>query len=145
MTRLNDTAAASFVSHGIRACTDVTGFGLLGHLHRLTRASGVAAEVDAPSVPLFDGVLSLAEDGYVPGGTKRNHDAIEVNIDFAEASELSRFVLCDAQTSGGLLGVCPPDRVDGLLADLGGELACAVIGRVTDGEAGRIVVAGDVA
>lgn len=144
MTRLNDTAAASFVSHRVRACTDVTGFGLLGHLHRLARASGVGAEIDAGRVPLFDGVLALAEDGYVPGGTKRNRGAIEADVEYGDASELSRFVLCDAQTSGGLLAACPADRVDGLLASLGGELACAVIGRVTDGPAGRIVVTGDV-
>jgi selenide, water dikinase len=144
MTRLNERAAAAFVAHGVRACTDVTGFGLLGHLHRLARASGVSAEVGASSVPLLEGALALAEDGYVPGGTKRNRDAIEASVDFGTASELSRFVLCDAQTSGGLLGACAPDRVDALVEDLRGELACAVIGRLSDGSAGRIRVTGDV-
>ena len=145
MTRLNDIAAEPIVAAGVRACTDVTGFGLLGHLHRMLRASGVAAEVDADAVPLMDGVLELAERGFVPGGSKRNRQAVEDHIAWDGAAELTRALLCDAQTSGGLLAACPRNAVDGLLRALDGELAQHVIGRVTEGEPGSITVAGDVA
>jgi selenide,water dikinase len=145
MTRLNDTAAKAMAAAAVRACTDVTGFGLLGHLHRMLRASGVGAEVDAAAVPLIPGALDLAERGFVPGGSKRNREAVEDHIDCGDASDLTRSVLCDAQTSGGLLAAVPAPEVDALLDALDGELARHVIGRVTGGDAGTVRIAGDVA
>jgi selenide,water dikinase len=118
----------------------VTGYGLLGHLHRMVRASGAGAEVESAAVPLLPGARDLAEGGYVPGGTKRNRDALEAVLDWgADVDETTRTLLCDAQTSGGLLAACPPDALDGVLANLDGETA--VIGTVTAAEAGRIVIA----
>lgn len=144
MTTLNASASRVLTRAGVRACTDVTGFGLLGHLHRMLRASGVAAEIDAGAVPLLPGALSLAERGFVPGGSKRNQEAVEASVRWPDAAELTRAMLTDAQTSGGLLAAVSPDRVDGVIDALDGELANRVIGRVTDGPPGTIAVAGDV-
>lgn len=144
MTTLNDAASEALVAAGVRACTDVTGFGLLGHLHRMLRASGAAADIDATAVPLIEGALELAERGFVPGGSDRNREAVDDHIEWNGAADLTRSVLCDAQTSGGLLAACPPDAVDALLRVLDGELAHHVIGRVTDGAPGSIVVTGDI-
>ncbi|MGH2759790.1 MAG: selenide, water dikinase SelD [Actinomycetota bacterium] len=145
MTRLNDTASSALVAAGVSACTDVTGFGLLGHLHRMLKASGAAGTIDAPAVPLLTGVRELAESGNVPGGTVRNLDAVSDAVSWNGASDLTRHLLSDAQTSGGLLAACAPDRLDELLGALSGELACAVVGTVTEGPPGTITVTGDVA
>jgi selenide,water dikinase len=144
MTTLNDTAASVLTAAGVRACTDVTGFGLCGHLHRVLRASGVAAEIDADAVPILPGALDLADRGFVPGGSKRNREAVEEHVRWTNASDLTRAVLCDAQTSGGLLAAVPADRVETVCAQLAGELASSVIGRVIEGPAGTISVRGDV-
>ncbi len=138
MTHLSDNASGALVAAGVRACTDVTGFGLMGHLHRMLNASGAGAEVDADALPLIDGARELADDGCIPGGTKRNRDAVDAHVDWADADETTRVLLCDAQTSGGLLAAVPPDRVSDVVHALDGELANAVIGRITDGEPGRI-------
>jgi selenide,water dikinase len=145
MTRLNDAASRVLVAANVRACTDVTGFGLLGHLHRMLRASGVSALLDAGAVPLLPGALRLADEGFVPGGSKRNQEAVSDHVAWPDATELTRAVLTDAQTSGGLLAAVPRDRVDVVLDALDGELAHVVIGAVTDGAAGTIAVSGDVA
>lgn len=144
MTRLNDGASRAAVAAGVKACTDVTGFGLLGHLHRMLRASSVAAQIDADAVPLIEGAAALAVDGFVPGGSKRNREAVDGHIAWNGTSDLARAILCDAQTSGGLLAACPPDRVDELLGALDGELAHHVVGRVMDGAPGSIEVNGDI-
>ncbi|HYZ94112.1 MAG TPA: selenide, water dikinase SelD [Actinomycetota bacterium] len=135
MTRLNDVASAALVVAGVRACTDVTGFGLLGHLHRMLAASGAAAAIDAARVPLLPGAPALAESGSVPGGTKRNLAAVDAHVTWDGSTELTRLMLADAQTSGGLLAACPADRA----VDVG-----TVIGRVVDGPAGTISVSGNV-
>jgi selenide, water dikinase len=119
---------------GVDAATDVTGFGLLGHLHNMLVASGVAAEVDAAAVPLLAGAADLAARGAVPGGTQRNRDALAADVSFAPGvDEATRVLLHDAQTSGGLLLAVPAERVDALLAALKkeGTPAAARIGRVT--------------
>jgi selenide,water dikinase len=104
MTALNRVAAEAAVSAGIRAGTDVTGFGLLGHLHKLARASGVTAVVDAAAVPYLDGGRESASAGYVSGGTRRNLAWVEPYVEWAPGvDELERLLLADAQTSGGLL------------------------------------------
>ena len=110
--------------------TDVTGFGLLGHLHELALASGVAAEVDAAAVPAIAGVMDLLDLDRPPiaGGTRRNREWVEEFVDWdAEVPEPRRWLLCDAMTSGGLLIAA---------ADAPGTY----IGRALDGAAGRIAI-----
>ncbi len=142
MIHLSGVASTAVVAAGVRACTDVTGFGLLGHLHRMLLASGAAAEVSVDAVPLLPGVRDLAADGLAPGGTHRNLEAMAAHVDWAATGDVDRIVLCDAQTSGGLLAACPPEALEGLLAALSGEPAAAVIGRVVEGPAGRVEVGG---
>ena len=88
---------------GVRAATDVTGFGLLGHLLKLARASGVTAVVDAAAVPYLAGAREALRDGYVSGGTRRNLDWVRPHADLSAVSEDEALLLADAQTSGGLL------------------------------------------
>ncbi|GAB3599965.1 selenide, water dikinase SelD [Angustibacter peucedani] len=104
MTELNRDAARAAVAAGLRAATDVTGFGLLGHLHKLARASGVQAVVDAAAVPYLDGARQALRDGYVSGGTRRNLDWVRPHLR-ADVDEDELLLLADAQTSGGLLVV----------------------------------------
>ena len=103
MTRLNAGASAAAVAGGIRAATDVTGFGLLGHLHKMARASGLTAVVDVAAVPLLEGAYESAVAGYVSGGTRRNLAWVTPHLDAGNHDDVSRLLLADAQTSGGLL------------------------------------------
>jgi len=103
MTRLNREAAEAALDAGIRAGTDVTGFGLLGHLYKLARASGVTAVIDAAAVPYLDGARQALRDGYVSGGTRRNLDWVRPHTDLSAVDEAEALLLADAQTSGGLL------------------------------------------
>ena len=103
MTTLNRDAAALAVAAGVRAATDVTGFGLLGHLLKLARASGVSAVLDAGAVPYLDGAREALAAGYVSGGTRRNLDWVRADTDLSAVSEDEALLLADAQTSGGLL------------------------------------------
>jgi selenide,water dikinase len=139
MTTLNAAAAEAMVEAGAEAATDVTGFGLLGHLHEMLVASGVAAEVDASAVPFLPGALDLAAEGVVPGGTRRNASFLAewVDQDLGEAAWLA---LADAQTSGGLLLAVNPDKAGALVAALGRQNtpAAAVIGHTIEGTPGRI-------
>jgi selenide,water dikinase len=144
MIRLNAAASAAALDVGVNAGTDVTGFGLLGHLAEMLAAEGLSAEVEFDRIPILAGAGDLAAAGHVPGGSKRNRTAVAPDTDFGHIDEISRVLVTDAQTSGGLLLAVTPDRVDDL-ADLlvsGGDEA-AVIGRVmppaTDGRSMRIV------
>ncbi|OLT12339.1 selenide, water dikinase SelD [Actinomadura sp. CNU-125] len=103
MTALNRDASAAALRAGARCATDVTGFGLLGHLYKLARASGVTAAVDAAGVPYLDGARDAVRDGFVSGGTRRNLGWVAPHTDFGAADEDTRLLLADAQTSGGLL------------------------------------------
>jgi selenide, water dikinase len=134
MTALNDRAAEQARAAGAHALTDVTGFGLLGHLHELASASGVAAEVDAAAVPAIDGVLELLEtEAALAGGSRRNRADAETFTAFAAGvSEPRRRLVCDAMTSGGLLAAVPPDRTH--------QIDGALVGRLVAGEPGTIVV-----
>jgi selenide,water dikinase len=143
MTTLNAGAARAMLAVGVHAATDVTGFGLLGHLHNMLAASAAAAEIDAAAVPLFAHAAELAAQGAVPGGTQRNRDALAASVTFAAGvPEATRVLLCDAQTSGGLLLAVPGTRADALIAALKkeGTPAAARIGRVMAGPAGTITV-----
>lgn len=103
MTSLNRSASVEAVSRGLRAATDVTGFGLLGHLHKMARASSVTALVDTAAVPYLDGAREAARDGFISGSTRRNLEWVRDFIDPGSATELELLLLADAQTSGGLL------------------------------------------
>jgi selenide,water dikinase len=131
MASLNDAASAAALEAGATAATDVTGFGLLGHLHKLARASGCAAVVDPAAVPyLGDARRSLAA-GFVPGGSRRNLDWVRPSLVADGVDEDELILLADAQTSGGLL----------VAADLTGALpGSAVIGELVSGPPGQITV-----
>ncbi len=118
MTRLNDRAAAIALDAGATGATDVTGFGLLGHLGRAAIESGVDATIAAAEVPILDGVRELAERGLIPGGSQRNLRSVESQLDHGDLGELDVLLLADAQTSGGLVFGVDPDRVGTVLTAL---------------------------
>jgi selenide,water dikinase len=131
MTTLNDRAAEQARAAGAHALTDVTGFGLLGHLHELAAASGLAAEVDAAAVPAV--ALELLEDDRcVAGGSRRNRADAEGFTRWGDVPEVRRRLLTDAMTSGGLLAAVPAERAGGMDG--------ALIGRLVPGEPGTIAV-----
>jgi len=143
MTTLNRDASEAAIAHAARAATDVTGFGLLGHLHHVLAASGVRARIDRSHVPEFPFAAELLAQGLVPGGTRRNLEYVEPHVHFgASLSEADRLLLCDAQTSGGLLIAIPEAHADALRRDLEarGVTAATEIGVVLDGEPGSIEV-----
>lgn len=143
MSTLNKAAAEAMLEVGAHACTDVTGFGLLGHLHEMAHASGVGARVSLSQVPVLPQVWELVEEGFAPGGTHANRRFVEGWVMWDEALSLEQqLLLCDAQTSGGLLIAVPPGRAEALLAALRrrGTLAAAQIGEMMSGEAGRLWV-----
>lgn len=103
MTELNRAASEAALAAGVVCATDVTGFGLLGHLHKLARASGLTARVDAAAVPYLDGARDALTAGYVSGGTRRNLDWVRPHLAADGLAEDELLLLADAQTSGGLL------------------------------------------
>lgn len=134
MSALNRAAAEAAQLLGVHACTDVTGFGFLGHLIEMLSASGVSARVQSGAVPLLDGAFELAASGTVPGGTRDNDDHTAPAVRYAEGVPApTRLLLNDAQTSGGLLIAIAGDRANGLLSALhdAGVTAAAVVGEVT--------------
>ena len=138
MTRLNRSAAEIALAAGSTCATDVTGFGLLGHLQKLAAASGVAVSLDATAVPLLPGIAELVAAGNVPGGTQRNREYLSEWLD-GDADGPEMDILADPQTSGGLLFCCPTERSDEALVALAdsGHTA-AIVGELFDGPAGRI-------
>jgi selenide, water dikinase len=135
MAALNADASAAAVAAGASAMTDVTGFGLLGHLHALARESGLAAEVDAAAVPAIEGVAELlADDGAVSGGSRANREYAAGFASFgADVDPWRARLVCDATTSGGLLVAIDPSRV--------GDVPGAVVGELVAGPPGAIRVA----
>ena len=141
MTTLNREAAAAMKEVGVRAATDVTGFGLLGHLSNLLLQSGVAAEIVAEDIPVLPEVPELIAAGHIPGGTRRNLEDLQDRVDFGDHDEGVRLILTDAQTSGGLLISVSEDRAEELMELLKADAPlAAIIGRVTDGAPGTIKV-----
>ena len=118
MTRLNRAAAAAMIRHQAHACTDITGFGLLGHLLEMVRASDVRARLDPAAVPVLPHARPLAEAGHVPGGTRRNRTDLADSVDWGDTDDVTRNLLADAQTSGGLLIALPPEQATALVAEL---------------------------
>jgi selenide,water dikinase len=130
MSHLNRAAAEAMVAAGASAATDVTGYGLIGHLRNLR----VGAQVRLSAVPVLDGVRELAADDLFPGGSRRNLEAVRDEVDWGALPEVDRLLLCDAQTSGGLLVAIPPDRAAAFEMTMAGAPYPAVrIGEVSDG------------
>ena len=110
MSALNELASKIMVELGVKTATDVSGFGLLGHLNEICEASKVSAEIKYDDLPLLPGVNKLASDGIIPGGTKRNLSFAESFTQFLEdQTKIEKLITSDAQTSGGLLISLPPD------------------------------------
>jgi selenium donor protein len=143
MSALNKGAKDAALEAGANAATDVTGFGLLGHLMNVAAASKLSAQITASDVPALGFARRLAEAGVVPGGSKRNLAYIEPHTRFApDVSPTDRLILADAQTSGGLLISVPAEREAQLCdaLDRNGTLVQAVIGELTSGEPGTLRV-----
>ena len=122
MTQLNRDASEAMVEVGVSACTDVTGFGLLGHLAEMVEGSGVSARIRACRVPVLESVRARVREGILPGGTRKNLEFYGQHLDWAEdVEETDRLVLADAQTSGGLLIAVPKERSDDLQEGLAGR------------------------
>jgi selenide,water dikinase len=147
MTTLNAAArdaALAVDERGVHAATDVTGFGLLGHLHELLAASGLGADVHVGAIPVIEGVRELLAAGMVAGGTQRNHAFVADSVAWNGLALDEQLLLADAQTSGGLLLAVSPDTVDDLVRELRARdvLAAAVIGTARAGGAGTITIRG---
>jgi selenide,water dikinase len=138
MATLNRAACEAMVTVGVHAATDVTGFGLLGHLLEMLAASGAGAELRLASIPVLDGALELARQGVYPGGSQRNLGHVSARVDWGDLEESEQLLLADAQTSGGLLIAVAAERAEALAAELARRgVPAAAVGEVT-GEAGRV-------
>ncbi|MBP3953782.1 selenide, water dikinase SelD [Gemmata sp. G18] len=143
MTTLNRAAAEVLTRFEVHALTDVTGFGLLGHLRNVTAASAVTAEVWADRVPVLDAARAYVNAGIAPGGTRANAKFLADWVEYAAGvSPEQQLLLCDAQTSGGLLAAVPEAIADDVTRALSaaGVLASAIVGKITGPGAGRIRV-----
>ena len=136
MARLNRDASEAMLAVGAHSCTDVTGFGLLGHLRGMVDGSQVTAVINASSVPVLEGTWELLQQGNVAGGTQKNLQALEDEVAWGpNVSIETKVLLCDAQTSGGLLIALPSDKVDSLTRDLSSRgVESAVIGEMISRE-----------
>ena len=132
MRQLNRAGGEAMVAAGVKSATDITGFGLAGHLLGMLKASGVSAKVRFPDILLLPGVRELAERGVVPGGTRNNLDAFDAQIAWGHGiTDEEKLIFCDAQTSGGLLIAVPSASTQEVLGGLAQRgVTGAVIGRV---------------
>jgi selenide,water dikinase len=149
MSALNDKASQAMLEVGAHACTDITGFGFLGHLMEMAEASGVSLEVHAGQIPVIEGALEYAQMGLIPGGLRRNQDFLAGKVEATDVDQSVLEVMFDPQTSGGLLIAVAPDRVDDLVgrlraaaADGNGEHDRAAAVSLTAAVVGRAVSAG---
>jgi selenide, water dikinase len=143
MTTLNRDAARIFASSGTHALTDVTGFGLLGHLRNLAAASGVSARVWSALVPIIPAAREYVRRDIAPGGTHANRRFLSKWVTYdPEISDTDQLLLCDAQTSGGLLAAVPGERAPAAVRELRahGAALATIIGSIEPGEKGRIRV-----
>jgi selenide,water dikinase len=142
MTTLNESARDAALEVGVNAATDVTGFGLLGHLREMLVASGLSARIDSARVPVIEGVRDLIANGMVAGGTKRNHAFVSPDVEWGPLTEDEQFLLADAQTSGGLLLSIDPAKAGALTAALArrGTPVASVIGHTLEGAPGRMSI-----
>ena len=143
MAELNKGASEAMVGVGVNACTDITGFGLLGHLREMVEGSGVGARVSVGDVPLIPGARDLAESGIAPGGTQRNLASLKDSVVWEEeVSEVMKVLLADAQTSGGLLISVAVEKLENLLDALGKHRVdgARVIGEIVANHPGTVHV-----
>jgi selenide,water dikinase len=142
MTTLNKGAKDAALAAGAHAATDVTGFGLLGHVRHLLLGVRAAARIRADAVPVLELARRLAADGFVPGGTKNNLAYVEPHCRWDGVADLERVLLSDAPTPGGLVIALPAERVDALVTELErrNAPARAIIGEIVAGESGHIEV-----
>lgn len=143
MSTLNKTAAEAMVRVGANSCTDITGFGLLGHLREMVESSGVGARINLPSVPTIPGTWELAEMGVAPGGTLRNIESLQDAVVWGDGiSEEAKLLLSDAQTSGGLLMSVAPEKTPQFLNALkeAGVNDSVVVGEIVVDDRRRIHV-----
>jgi len=142
MSFLNRTAADVASEFSVNACTDVTGFGLLGHLKEMSVASGCNVNIGYSSIPWIREAKNLAAAGVIPGGTYNNLDFVNPLVDFGKLPRTGRLMLCDAQTSGGLLIALPEKQTAKLLSALhnAGLKDASVIGSFTKEGSGLITV-----
>ncbi|NIK68189.1 selenide, water dikinase SelD [Paenibacillus sp. BK720] len=142
MATLNKTAAETMEPYNVHACTDVTGFGLIGHSLEMAKGSGVGIRIHASEVPMLPRVRELAEEGFVPGGTKNNFAHVQDSISFPETlDQIGQWILCDAVTSGGLLISVDGSQAEELLGKLKQSgVEAAMIGETVADHPGRIVV-----
>lgn len=143
MATLNKTASEVMTECGAHACTDVTGFGLLGHLSQVVKESKVSVEIDTSALPLLPSVMEYAEAGMYSGANERNAEYTDSVTEYADdVPDHVKAILYDAQTSGGLLIFFPPDKVDEALKKMHAQgVSCAsIVGRVTGESDGRIVI-----
>lgn len=143
MKTLNRVAGEEIVSAGTHALTDVTGFGLLGHLRNIVAASAVCARVSVDRVPIISAARDYVRAGIYPGGSNANHKFLANWVDYStDVTKEEQQLLCDAQTSGGLLACVPPEQAEKLLGSLHarGVTDAAIIGKIEAAPAGRIIV-----
>jgi selenide,water dikinase len=142
MATLNKTAAETMEPYDVHACTDVTGFGLLGHASEMAKGSSVGIQIMKSQVPVLPRVRELAEAGFVPGGTKNNFAHLQGSITFAESiDQTEQWILCDAVTSGGLLISVAAEKAESLLSDLlKAGVEASLIGEMTADHPGCIDV-----
>ena len=134
MATLNRAASEAAQAVGVHACTDITGFGLIGHLNAMMKASETTARLSLSAVPLLPGARELVEEAIVPGGTRRNLESLDRDVNWhADLLAEDKLLLCDAQTSGGLLFSVANDRVDQLKHELRArDTLAAVVGSVAE-------------
>ena len=133
MTNLNSGGAKAMNAVGVNACTDITGYGLLGHLLEMCKGSNVSVTLDFIEIPLIQGVYELAQKGFIPGGTKRNLDYVSSQVNFSKnISQEQQYILADAQTSGGLLISVSQEKADELvkILNINNCLTSSIIGKV---------------
>lgn len=143
MAALNRGASEAMMEVGVNSCTDITGFGLLGHLRSMVKSSKVAAKLNFSRIPVLPGTWELLEQDVVPGGTRRNLDNVESSLSWhQDITQQQKLLLADAQTSGGLLISVPSVKLEQLLAVLErtGVAVRSVIGEIVDGPPGQILV-----
>jgi selenide, water dikinase len=144
MVQLNRVASELMVRFGAHAATDVTGFGLLGHAHEVARGSGVELRLDATAIPYLPEAMAMTmQSGFISGGTVKNKEFLEQHVSFSpDVNKHEQMIFYDAQTSGGLLIAASEDVAEQLLAALHDEgiVEAVIIGEVTDGVAGKIIV-----
>lgn len=142
MKTLNKTASELMLKYDVHACTDITGFGLMGHLKEMTMGSKCNAKIYFDKLPFIEKTIEMATAGVIPGGTRNNLEFVSRIVDFGNLSETQQLLCCDAQTAGGLLVALPETEAHKYLKELheNGVNEAVIIGELLEGEEGRIFV-----